>query len=156
MRIAPLTIEDRKHPGAEYVADLWRIGAGVGQRTASNPALEQSRSLQKFGKKGELPQRAGAAILIPAHLKSTSRGNNAQFFRLGNLFGNRPFDRFDQCPLPKSHLTHPVTLPIRLTIPSELSLQQYQDSQLRKIGLTTARCFHAAVLSKSRPWPVPE
>jgi len=134
MGITSLAIEDRQQPSAQHVAHRRCVRAAVAHRAAFDPVLEQPRDLQKLGKERQLPQRAGTAALVPAHLKATPRRDQPQLCRVLGLFLNRPAHGCHHCLFLKFRPTHRVILPAHRKTPSALSLPQFRERQLRKIG----------------------
>ena len=108
--ITPLTVKNGQQPGTQHIGDRRCVGAGIGQRTLLDPALEQSGDFKKLGKKHQLPQRRGAAALVPAHLKPTPRRIQPLLTpgtsRLGKALDHRLAQRLSlKCPF-----THRVSL----------------------------------------------
>ena len=73
VRIAPMPRQDGQQNCAQHIPFLWRVAAGVLQRTIRNPAVETSAHLQKFDKVRQQSKAAYCSLRHPAHLHLSSK-----------------------------------------------------------------------------------
>jgi hypothetical protein len=124
MRVAPMTRQDRQHPGTQHVGLARRVWAGVGQRAAFLPARPQPGQRQKLDEVGQLPHRRGGAVRLPAHLHTPARRVHSSARHL-HLFGLKPL---------QFRLTHQVTPSINVKPIACQHFRNFARRQLRFLG----------------------
>lgn len=99
MRVAPMPGQHRQQPGAQHFRLRRRIGAGVGEWTAFQPARPQPGQVEKLDEVGQLPQRRGGTLGFPTDLHSPRH----------RLHARTRHEHFFACQPLQFRLTHRVT-----------------------------------------------